>query len=210
MTDAETVRQWLDLDAPQEAHEALGRLAGRHQRRRRSMTDHANTIRNGLLPRDAHHKFCNTRRDIGRDCDCYYSLRRDGKVAHDALDALLAGHAAEVERFSSELRRFKGLADEQHAKYIEARADAETLRQENDRLRQYAWHKRTCSGLWPDGDRRSTPCDCGFDPALDAAQEPPADECSYCGLTLEPGETHAQHPDAGCVAQEPPAEGGDR
>ena len=40
MTDAETVRQWLDLDAPQEAHEALGRLAGRHQRRRRSMTDH--------------------------------------------------------------------------------------------------------------------------------------------------------------------------
>lgn len=46
--------------------------------------------------------------------------------------------------------------------------------------------------------------------ALAAAQEPPADECSYCGLTLEPGETHAQHPDAGCVAQEPPAKGGDR
>ena len=42
--------------------------------------------------------------------------------------------------------------------------------------------------------------------ALAAAQEPPAIECPDCGLDLEPGETHGQHPDAGCVAQEPPAE----
>lgn len=46
--------------------------------------------------------------------------------------------------------------------------------------------------------------------ALAAAQEPPAIECPDCGLDLEPGETHGQHPDAGCVAQEPPADGGDR
>jgi hypothetical protein len=62
------------------------------------------TIRDALLPSNVHHDRCNAH--LGKPCDCYFSQRRDGKVAHDALAALereLADTRAENERLQDRM-----------------------------------------------------------------------------------------------------------
>lgn len=158
------------------------------------------------------------------------ALGRIGSEAYDCREAIGRSlqRMARLRHADEVLDGYERDLEDLKAKLVEARADAETLTAD---LRREWWlnHGHDFARLYgDDGEMQCAGCadfkrdsidrlriivrDARMEraAALAAAQEPTAAECPDCGLDLEPGETHGQHPDAGCVAQEPPAEGGDR